>query len=209
MNSRYHPGYLSNFQTPTKIPASVPLPKQEPPLSFHTQDPEGVKYFKESKSPIVKQLEKNRQLFHKSHLTPTGYLDIVIRLLREMDDALHRRASALVRYLPAEVLNKLQSKEPTNVFNKFVCYFQAHDWTALMKMLQSEKEYLLYNPSTSWEHTNNENVYYTETTLVPTPDLDVKPPVGSLSETQTPVRRRKRSRQPSPELQVCPSLMGL
>ncbi|CAG84101.1 hypothetical protein B0I72DRAFT_165193 [Yarrowia lipolytica] len=211
MYSRYHFGYLLDYNTPTKIPATVAPAETEMPSKFLPMDGKGEEYFETSTSPVVLQLEKSRRNLDKGAISPKVHLNTALTLFSELDLPLHRKASALLRYLSADVLENLaKSSDASNVFSKFGCYYQAHDWVALMKVLQNEKDFLLTSSSVSG-YTNNENQYYTDPQLVLTPDSDRKPPVGSpsTSQSQTPVHKRKRTRKPASEIPVCPSLTNL
>lgn len=221
MYSRYHPGYLSDYHTPTKIPAIVDSPDEDeiaPFSKFHEIHENGLEYFESSTSPVIHQLERTRRDFERDAVSTEEYLTDVLALFSDLDVPFHRKANALLRYLPLDVLEGISShSDAANVFNKFACYHQAHDWGSLLRVIQNEKEYLLESSSSSssslssnrWEYHNNENQYYTDSQLVPTPDSDRKQLVGTLSTTQTPVTARKRTRPQSPEIQVCPSLANL
>lgn len=217
MYSRYHPGYLSNHHTPTKIPTTVASPVEGEIAAiskFHVLHENGQEYFKTSNSEVILQLERTRREFERDAVGAETYLTTVLAQLSDLDVPFHRKASALLRYLPLQVLENLSSlSDISNVFNKFACYHQAHDWAALLRVLGNEKTYLLESSSSSssspWEYHNNENQYYTDSQLVPTPESVRKHLVGSLSTAQSPVPTRKRTRLQSPEVQVCPSLANL
>lgn len=216
MYSRYHPGYLSNYHTPTKIPATVASPVEDENSSlskFHALHENGQEYFETVNSGVILRLERTRRDFERDAIGAETYLTTVLSQLSSLDVPFHRKASALLRYLPLQVLENLSSlSDVSNLFNKFACYHQAHDWAALLRMLGNVKTHLLEessSSSSSLEYHNNENQYYTDSQLVPTPDSDRKHLVGSLSNVQTPVPTRKRTRTQSPEVQVCPSLANL
>ncbi|KAG5361825.1 hypothetical protein CJU90_3278 [Yarrowia sp. C11] len=212
MYSRYHPGYLSDFNTPTKIPATeTPVEDEEddtPTSHFYTMHEDGQEFFETCTCPVVLSLEKSRRDVDKGVVSPEDHLTTALTLFSDLDLPFHRRASALLRYLTLQMFENLpDATEASLIFNKFACYYQAHDWAALLKALKSEKEILLLD--TKWEYLNNENRYYTDTHFVPTPDSIRKQEGAVVAET--PVTR-KRAREPTPEpteLLVCPSLVNL
>lgn len=199
--------YNYGYQTPSKIPTQV----NSRFLPLHDY---GEKYFELCSSPVIIQLEKIRRDFENTGKTPYVYLNSVINLFMELDVPLHRKASALMRYLPAEMLANLGNiPEANNALSKFIHYFQNHDWMILLRILRSEKGVML-SQGTWDDHKykcTKENEYYTDTQMVPTPESAQS--VGYEVDQQTPVNRKRP--RPSPEVvqthtfAVCPSLVDL
>lgn len=229
MQSRYHSNYqYRSYQSSTAataFPSSLLTPLDDVFRDvFHDFDSDG--YYKLSEDPAIQDLEKARKQYIDERVSLGDHLDTAVELLNSLDTTVpvFRKAGAIIRYLPVDILVKLRENDFTaNLLDKLIHYFYHLDWKNLVKALAEDREYLLSNGCSQYSvKDEKENDVYIVAALQQTLNHERKARSGrrtsGLPSSPTPSKRRRRSREapqlpPStPENQVfpiCPLLANM
>lgn len=221
MQSRYHSNYkYPSYQSSTAataFPSSLPNPLDDVFRDvFYDFDSDG--YYKLSEDPAIRDLEKARKNYSAKRVSLSTHLDTAVELLKSLDTTVpvFRKAGAIIRYLPIDILVKLRENDFTaNLLDKLIHYFHLLDWKNLLKALAGDRDYLLSNGCSQYSvKDEKENDDYIVAALQQTLNYERKTRSGrrtsGLSSSPTPSKRRRRSGEapqlpPStPEHQVLP-----